>query len=44
MKHGLYETFFGNCAEYTGGSMAWDLDAGMEIPIEFLEGFIRECD
>ena len=44
MKQGIYETEYGNAAEYTGGDMAWDIDMAEEIPVEFLMKFIRDFD
>ncbi len=35
---GVYETIYGNAAEYVKGEMhAWDLDMREEIPIEMVD-------
>ena len=44
MKEGLYETEYGNAAEYTGGDTAYDIDMGQTIPVEMLGAFIRELE
>ena len=42
LKAGLYETFYGNSAEYSGrGKNAFDLDMGEKIPVEMLTKYIR---
>jgi hypothetical protein len=47
LKPGIYETEYGNAAEVTDwdDDVAYDLDMGEEIPIEFVTSkFIRELD
>lgn len=49
-KIGIYETTYGNAAEYNpdeyGEFNAWDLDMREEIPVEMIDfdKFIRELD
>ena len=46
-KPGVYETEWGNAAEVLSWSdpMAWDLDMGVEIPIECVTGmFLRDLN
>ena len=49
-KIGIYETDYGNAAEYNpdeyGEFAAWDLDMREEIPVEMIDftKFIRELD
>lgn len=37
MKHGIYETIYGNAAIYEGGQSAWDIDMAKIIPLEMVD-------